>query len=93
MVTGLVITEWARSERPEPCPNSLVERLHVTLNENVYFDEISSSFIRLLQDAKDFVAMLKHYKIPFDKELYEVSLLNYIIIYFFYFLIVQQKFH
>ncbi|XP_075232109.1 TATA-binding protein-associated factor 172-like isoform X2 [Lycorma delicatula] len=71
MVTGLVITEWGRLERPVPCPDSLTSRLHCTLNENVYFDEISVSFIRLLQEAKDFVAMLKHYKIPFDKDLFE----------------------
>lgn len=34
------------------------------LNEYVYFDEIAASFTRLAQETKDFIAMLKHYKVP-----------------------------
>nr|CAD7432737.1 unnamed protein product [Timema monikensis] len=41
-------------------------RLHQCLSECVYFDEIAVSFTKLLQEAKDFVAMLKHYKLPLD---------------------------
>jgi hypothetical protein len=36
----------------------------------MYFDEIALSFTRLLQEARDFVAMLKHYKLPLDYETY-----------------------
>ncbi|RZF48832.1 hypothetical protein LSTR_LSTR003212 [Laodelphax striatellus] len=70
MVVGLVVAEFARLERPEPCPTALIARLHTALTENVYYDEISTSFIRLLQEANDFIATLKHYNISFDQEAY-----------------------
>ncbi|XP_039291094.1 TATA-binding protein-associated factor 172 [Nilaparvata lugens] len=70
MVAGLVVAEFARIERPLPHPPALVARLHAALTENVYYDEISTSFIRLLQEANDFIATLKHYNIPFDQDAY-----------------------
>nr|CAD7399296.1 unnamed protein product [Timema cristinae] len=67
MVVGLVIAEWARLDTLTPaCPETLKCRLHQCLSECVYFDEIAVSFTKLLQEAKDFVAMLKHYKLPLD---------------------------
>lgn len=71
MVAGLVIVEWARLDTLTlECPEALRTRLHQCLCECVYFDEIALSFTRLLQEARDFVAMLKHYKLPLDYETY-----------------------
>ncbi|CAG2061720.1 unnamed protein product, partial [Timema podura] len=67
MVVGLVIAEWAKLDTlTTACPETLKCRLHQCLSECVYFDEIAVSFTKLLQEAKDFVAMLKHYKLPLD---------------------------
>jgi TATA-binding protein-associated factor len=63
--------EWARLDTlTQECPEALRTRLHQCLSECVYFDEIALSFTRLLQEARDFVAMLKHYKLPLDYETY-----------------------
>ncbi|KAK9499893.1 hypothetical protein O3M35_002836 [Rhynocoris fuscipes] len=65
-VTGLVIAEWAITSPPDPPPPQLVSKLLQCLNESVYYDEIGVSYTRLLQDTKDFIASLKHYKIVDD---------------------------
>ncbi|CAL8122887.1 unnamed protein product [Orchesella dallaii] len=44
--------------------NGLSKRLLDCLSENVYFDEIAMGFTRLQSECKDFVATLKHYKVP-----------------------------
>ena len=49
---------------------SLVQRLHQCLGEIVYWDEIAVNFTKLLQEARDFVATLKHYKLDIDYEKY-----------------------
>ena len=36
------------------------------MTETVYYDEIGLSYSKLLQDVKDFLALLKHYKIITD---------------------------
>ncbi|KAG5883002.1 hypothetical protein JTB14_033457 [Gonioctena quinquepunctata] len=65
MVTGLVISEWARLDKEiKGCPPNLRLRLHQCLNECVYFDEIAHSFTRLAQETRDFLATLRHYKVP-----------------------------
>lgn len=68
MMTGLIIAEWARidQEATRPCPEALKQRLHLCLTECLYFDEIAVSFTRLLQETKDFIATLKHYKVKFN---------------------------
>lgn len=67
MMTGLVIAEWARlNDQIQDCPEALKQRLHACLNECVYFDEIAHSFTRLAQETRDFVATLKHYKVPIN---------------------------
>lgn len=40
------------------------KRLLECLNECVYYDEIAASFTRLLHDSRDYIATLKHYKLP-----------------------------
>ncbi|XP_074027518.1 histone acetyltransferase 1 isoform X2 [Leptinotarsa decemlineata] len=65
MMTGLVISQWASlDEEIADCPQNLKLRLHQCLNECVYFDEIAHSFTRLAQETKDFLATLRHYKVP-----------------------------
>ncbi|XP_050515682.1 TATA-binding protein-associated factor 172 isoform X1 [Diabrotica virgifera virgifera] len=65
MVTGLVIAEWAKADKDvETCPLNLKTRLLECLNEFLYFDEIAHSFTRLAQETKDFLATLRHYKVP-----------------------------
>lgn len=69
MISGLVISEWAKRETElNLCPELLKQRLHSCLNECVYFDEIAVSFTRLAQETRDFVAMMKHYKVPIKAE-------------------------
>ena len=38
------------------------------LNECVYYDEIAGAFTRLLHESRDYIATLKHYKIPVPVE-------------------------
>ncbi|XP_057659908.1 TATA-binding protein-associated factor 172 isoform X3 [Diorhabda carinulata] len=67
MVTGLVIAEWAKADPDiKSCPDVLRLRLHNCLNEFLYFDEIAHSFTRLAQETKDFLATLRHYKVPIE---------------------------
>ncbi|KAK7868472.1 hypothetical protein R5R35_011216 [Gryllus longicercus] len=71
MVTGLVVAEWAKLEGSNHTSSeTLKRRLHQCLTECVYFDEIALSFTRLLQETRDFIAMMKHYKLPIDSEKY-----------------------
>ncbi|KAL1494003.1 hypothetical protein ABEB36_009678 [Hypothenemus hampei] len=67
LVTGLVISEWAKLNKEiEVCPQQLKERLHICQDEILYFDEIAHSFTKLAQETRDFLATLRHYKIPID---------------------------
>uniref|UniRef100_A0A1B6DFE2 TATA-binding protein-associated factor 172 n=1 Tax=Clastoptera arizonana TaxID=38151 RepID=A0A1B6DFE2_9HEMI len=70
LVAGLVIAEWASISPPNPCPELLISRLQACLTDYICFDELALSFSRLLQDTKDFIATLKHYKLPLDQETY-----------------------
>lgn len=64
LMAGLVIAEWAeRDTNVTECPDVLKQRLHQCLCEYVYFDEIAVGFTRLVQETKDFIAMMKHYKV------------------------------
>ncbi|XP_014240698.1 TATA-binding protein-associated factor 172 [Cimex lectularius] len=74
-VAGLVITEWAKCNPPSPPPKKLVEKLIECLNETFYYDEIGLSYSRLLQDTKDFLALLKHYKLPQVDEFLNINVL------------------
>ncbi|XP_012260171.2 TATA-binding protein-associated factor 172 isoform X2 [Athalia rosae] len=65
-VAGLTMAHWATLEHPNPpsIPDILREKLLGCLNECVYYDEIAVTFTRLLQETRDYVATLKHYKLP-----------------------------
>lgn len=64
MMAGLVIAEWASLDTETVCPEPLKQILHKCLLEYVYFDEIAANFTKLAQETKDFIAMMKHYKVP-----------------------------
>ncbi|KAK9885123.1 hypothetical protein WA026_010638 [Henosepilachna vigintioctopunctata] len=79
MMASLVIAEWAgQSEDDSACPALLKERLQVCLMECTYFDEIALGFTKLAQETKDFVATLKHYKVPVNCDSESVLTLNII---------------
>lgn len=64
---GLVISEWAKlNTEIEDCPLQLKQRLHQSQEEVIYFDEIAHSFTKLAQETRDFLATLRHYKVPVD---------------------------
>ncbi|CAG9584894.1 unnamed protein product [Danaus chrysippus] len=51
-------------------PPSLVTALHTALNQTLYYDEVALNCNRILQEARDLLAMIKHYKLPVDNEEY-----------------------
>lgn len=66
-VVAMVMAEWAEQQQQHGegnelavvPPSFLMERLHHSLTECVYYDEIGVAYTRLLHDAKDFIATLK----------------------------------
>ena len=66
-VVAMILAEWAeRSAEPAKPPQMLLDRIYQCLTECVYYDEIGLAFTRLLHDAKDFMATLKHYKLDVE---------------------------
>ncbi|KAH0951944.1 hypothetical protein HN011_003883 [Eciton burchellii] len=65
-VVGLTMSHWATvdSLKSPIIPDILRDRLLSCLNECVYYDEIAGSFTRLLHESRDYIATLKHYKLP-----------------------------
>ncbi|KAG7202453.1 hypothetical protein KM043_018752 [Ampulex compressa] len=65
-VVGLTMSHWATVDRLKTpvIPDILRDKLLGCLNECVYYDEIAASFTRLLHESRDYVATLKHYKLP-----------------------------
>lgn len=64
-VAGLTMAHWATVEGAHVAvPEMLRKRLLECLGECVYYDEIAGFFTRLLHDSRDYVATLKHYKLP-----------------------------
>ncbi|CAG4975547.1 unnamed protein product [Colias eurytheme] len=51
-------------------PPLLVTTLHTALNQVLYYDEVALNCNRILQEARDLLAMMKHYKLPVDGEEY-----------------------
>lgn len=63
IISSMIITFWAEKDPSIVAPDELQERLRATLTEYIYFDEIATMVTRLLQEASDFVASLKQYKV------------------------------
>ncbi|XP_033211353.1 TATA-binding protein-associated factor 172 isoform X2 [Belonocnema kinseyi] len=70
IVAGLTMAYWAALDpsKPPDVPDILRDKLLVCLNECVYYDEIAGAFTRLLHESRDYLATLKHYKIPVPVE-------------------------
>lgn len=67
LVTGLVISEWAKlNTEIQECPDQIKRRLYQCQDEILYFDEIAHSFTRLAQETRDFLATMRHYKISLE---------------------------
>ncbi|XP_060802750.1 TATA-binding protein-associated factor 172 [Amyelois transitella] len=49
-------------------PPLLVNTLHTALNQSLYYDEVALNCNRILQEARDLHALMKHYKLPVDGE-------------------------
>ncbi|XP_073944853.1 histone acetyltransferase 1 [Choristoneura fumiferana] len=49
-------------------PPALTITLHAALNQVLYYDEVALSCNKILQEARDLLAMMKHYKLPVDGE-------------------------
>nr|XP_012231166.1 PREDICTED: TATA-binding protein-associated factor 172 [Linepithema humile] len=65
-VVGLTMSHWATvdSLKPPATPDILRDKLLACLNECTYYDEIATSFTKLLHQSRDYNATLKHYKLP-----------------------------
>ncbi|XP_066592225.1 TATA-binding protein-associated factor 172 [Prorops nasuta] len=70
-LVGLTMSHWATVDKSNPpvIPDILRDRLLGCLNECVYYDEIAATFTRLLHESRDYVATLKHYKLPVPVEI------------------------
>ncbi|XP_013143480.1 PREDICTED: TATA-binding protein-associated factor 172 [Papilio polytes] len=49
-------------------PELLTSTLHAALNQALYYDEVALNCNRILQEARDLLAMMKHYKLAVDGE-------------------------
>jgi TATA-binding protein-associated factor len=56
---AMVMADWGERCTKISPPSVLIDRLHVTLTETVYYDEIGVAYARLLHDTKDFIATLR----------------------------------
>ncbi|KAG5679831.1 hypothetical protein PVAND_009369 [Polypedilum vanderplanki] len=63
LISSMIITFWAEYNPSIITTDQLRERLKSSLTEYIYFDEIASMVTRLLQEAGDFLASLKQYKV------------------------------
>jgi len=71
----MVISEWCKLQKPDNLASKiLAEKITDCMNRMIYYDEMSYSITRLIQDAHDFLASLKHYKLPTPQQLNQVTL-------------------
>lgn len=63
IISSMIVTFWAEKNPSIDSPPELRERLTTMLSEYIYYDEIATMVTRLLQEASDFLASLKQYKV------------------------------
>lgn len=63
LISSMIITFWAEVDEDVKATEPLQERLKASLNEYIYYDEIATMVTRLLQEASDFLASCKQYKV------------------------------
>lgn len=70
MISALVLNEWAELiSQVDLFPVSLKDRLQNCLMESIYFDEIALSYTKILQDTKDYIALLRSNSVLVDENL------------------------
>lgn len=75
----MVISEWCKLQKPDSLASKiLAEKITDCMNRMIYYDEMSYSITRLIQDAHDFLASLKHYKLPTPQQLNQIVTLEHI---------------
>lgn len=67
IISSMIITFWAEKDPTIAAPEQLKDRLRASLTEYIYFDEIATMVTRLLQEASDFLASLKQYKVHLNQ--------------------------
>ncbi|KAJ0177413.1 hypothetical protein K1T71_007422 [Dendrolimus kikuchii] len=65
---GNISTQEAFENMSKLVPPLLTTTLHTALNQALYYDEVALNCNRILQEARDLLAMMKHYKLPVDGE-------------------------
>lgn len=69
----MVISEWCKLEKLDSeASKILAEKVTDCLNRAIYYDEMSYSITKLTQDGNDYLASLKHYKLPISQQLNQV---------------------
>lgn len=73
-MASMVISEWCKLQKLDSsASNILAQKVTDCMNRIIYYDEMSYSITRLIQDAHDFLASLKHYKLSTPQQLNQVS--------------------
>jgi len=76
-MTSMVISEWCKLQKLDNLASKiLAEKLTDCMNRMIYYDEMSFSITKLIQDAHDFLSSLKHYKLTTPQQLNQVNLKN-----------------
>lgn len=76
----MVISEWCKLQKLNDLASKiLAEKVTDCMNRIVYYDEMSYSITKLIQDAHDFLASLKHYKMLPPQHLNPVSYSYYFV--------------
>lgn len=63
IISSMIIAFWAEKDQYVTIPEQLQIKLKSSLTEFLYYDEIATMVTRLLQEASDFLASLKQYKV------------------------------
>lgn len=72
-MASMVISEWCKLQKLDSIASKiLAEKLTDCMNRLIYYDEMSYSITKIIQDAHDFLASLKHYKLPISQQLNQV---------------------
>jgi len=75
-MTCMVISEWCKLQKLDSLASKkLVEKITDCMTRIIYYDEMSYTITRLIQDAHDFLASLKHYKLQIPQQLNQVTLI------------------
>ncbi|XP_050421403.1 TATA-binding protein-associated factor 172 [Adelges cooleyi] len=78
-MASIVISEWSKQQKIDSSASKiLTEKITECMNRVIYYDEMSYSMTKLIQDANDYHSSLKHYKLPIPLQLNQVVTLEQI---------------